>query len=246
MTEVSAAALRGLADRFARGGPATPTPADVNVVRAPRWIEVAAEFGPYTVEIPGLSVGTGVVAGDASVDADSTLAAWAVVAGDGTAQVGWFQADRVNTTSAELEALRRAAATVASGVPVRVITDNARAARIAGLLAAGRPLRRLPRGVLHHNLAAAAKNELRCRPVKISLITAPPSLSKMSPRHQLLGPADRLAYLTHRLVLDGIPVTSHIRTWLGRVVTGHRYRHQLRKAYASSRARGFEIPGTRR
>jgi hypothetical protein len=214
-------------------------------VQAPRWIEVAAQSGPYAVTVPGLNLGTGVVAGDASLDADSTLAAWAVVAGDGTAQVGWFQADRVNTTSAELEALRRAAATAASHVPVRVITDNAGAARIAGQLAAGRPLRRLPRGVLHHDLAAAAKNDLRRRPVQVEVITAPPSWAKISPRHPLLGPADRLAYLTHRLVLDGIPITPHIRTWLGQVVTAHPRRCRLRKAYLTSRTRGFATPGAR-
>lgn len=217
-----------------------------------RGIPVVAH-GPYPVALSGFAPATDAFGCAASVRTPSaTLAAWASVAADGSAMVGWYSATWTTAHAAELEAIRRTLERCPLSGSLdpcgAVLTGSAQAAEAAGKLMSG--VWPLPQGFgnyPHPKLLKATRAACQHRAATVQADQRGRT-DQLAQASAALAAARQLAQLTRRLATDGIPVdrpdaTAMLRRLVrgGRAVTPRRlsdaylrWAVDQRQAYAGS------------
>ncbi|MEU4229466.1 hypothetical protein AB0F17_34660 [Nonomuraea sp. NPDC026600] len=197
------------------------------------WIPILSSHGPYELQLLGFDGPADVIATDGARDseAEPSVGVWAAVHADGSARFGWYRAEHTSALSVELEALQRGLGGCPADSQVTALSDSKVAVDIAQRLRSGVAIRRVPLGCLHRESVVGLKDQSRRRVVTFRHIPGEKTANKYFPRHALLGPADRLAWVVLQFVRDDIdPLDASAKRWLvERTASGPRDRNALRR-----------------
>ncbi|KAB8186917.1 hypothetical protein FH608_046360 [Nonomuraea phyllanthi] len=232
--EVSSEMLAALAYRFANGTSSPEGSSWTAPHQAPETFEVAR---PIRFRLDGFTGQRNVIGTDGSVTPECEHAGFAAVSGDGHVTVGTCHGPRMNSQTAEMQAVRFALRRSGEG-PVTLLLDNQEV--IAAVQHMARTRKPASGGCRDRQAVDEVNNLLRRRPITVRHVPDAEGTTTWDrmPSNPLMAAAHRLAWSVRRMRLDGIEPTGAAVDWLQAIaVAKTRRTSTLRDRYETFRRR---------